>query len=169
MVVRNCHRPSSFEDFIVATGVARLRGIWSGMKTRCTNQKRKDYYQYGGSGITVCDEWSGRDGFKNFYDWAMSHGYEDGLSIDRIDGSNGYSPDNCRWATISQQNRNKSTNHLLEYNGEVKTLIEWAEIAGVRKDTFRRRIVNNGWTLEEAINTPNLRGKAKIHHRNWRQ
>ena len=58
---------------------------------------------------------------------------------------------------------------VFEYNGEVKTLIEWAEIAGVRKDTFRRRIVNNGWTLEEAINTPNLRGKAKIHHRNWRQ
>lgn len=150
------------------TGIDRIRKIHGGMLTRCYNKKRRDYCRYGGSGITVCDEWRGENGCKAFVDWAINNGYKDGLSIDRIDGSKGYSPDNCRWATPSEQCLNRRNNHLIEYNGEIKPLKQWADIAGVRKDTFRRRLLH-GWSIEEAINTPNLKGKARIHHRDGGQ
>lgn len=153
----------------MAKGKERLIGIYGGMKTRCTNKNCKDYKRYGGSEITVCNEWIGDGGFSAFYEWAMSHGYDDALSLDRIDGKSGYSPSNCRWSTPSEQARNKSNNHLIEYNGEVKTLIEWAESVGLRKDTFRRRIVNYGWTMEDALTTPNMKGNTKIGHEKWRQ
>lgn len=149
----------------MASGRERLLGIFCGMKTRCYNKNRKDYSRYGGRGITVCNEWMGKNGFKLFFDWAISHGYNDSLTLDRIDGNGSYSPGNCRWATPSEQCRNRSNNHLIEYNGEVKTLKEWADIAGIRKDTFRRRLVVYGWTVEDAINTPSLKGKGRVHHR----
>ena len=83
----------------------RLYNVWSAMKQRCYYPKHKDYYNYGGRGITVCDEW--KDDFKAFYDWSMSHGYRDDLSIDRKDNDKGYSPDNCRWATAREQRINQ--------------------------------------------------------------
>lgn len=86
---------------------SRMYNIWANMKTRCYNQHTEKYIYYGGKGITVCDEW--RDNFKTFYDWSMSHGYSDTLTIDRIDSNLGYSPDNCRWVTMLEQNRNKES------------------------------------------------------------
>lgn len=95
--VRNCtsHRLSD----------TRLYNVWQGMKQRCYYPKYKNYHNYGGRGVLVCDEW--RNDFKAFYDWAMSHGYADGLSIDRIDNDKGYSPSNCRWATAHEQRLNQ--------------------------------------------------------------
>ena len=153
----------------MATGKTRILGILNGMNTRCYNKGHKDYPKYGGNGITVCDEWQGKDGKQRFYEWAMSNGYRDDLTIDRIDGTKGYSPDNCRWATISEQNRNRATCHYIEYNGEVKTLKEWADIAGLRKDTFRRRVVTYGWSMEEAMSIPKLENKwGRCGHRTRR-
>lgn len=83
----------------------RLYKIFSGMKSRCYNPGATGYKNYGGRGITICEEWL--SDFWNFHRWAMSHGYTDGLTIDRIDNDKGYSPDNCRWATMAEQNRNK--------------------------------------------------------------
>lgn len=78
----------------------RLNSIWRGMKTRCYNKNSLEYSNYGGRGITVCKEW--KDDFKSFYDWAMSHGYKEGLTIDRIDNNGNYEPNNCQWLTKSE-------------------------------------------------------------------
>lgn len=83
----------------------RLYSIWHGMKMRCYNKQSQDYKNYGGRGITICDEW--KSDFEAFYDWAVNNGYSDELTIDRIDNDGDYCSDNCRWATRAEQNRNK--------------------------------------------------------------
>ena len=84
---------------------SRLYIIWSSMKTRCYNGKSRAYKWYGGRGIKICDEWL--NDFQAFYDWAMANGYKDDLTIDRIDVNGNYEPSNCRWITISEQQKNK--------------------------------------------------------------
>ena len=84
---------------------SRQYSIWAGMKARCSYPKDCKYHLYGGRGITVCDEW--RNSFKAFYDWAMANGYRDDLTHDRIDSNGNYEPSNCRWATYSEQNKNR--------------------------------------------------------------
>lgn len=83
----------------------RLFNIWKGMKTRCFNPNSQAYKNYGGRGITICDEW--KSDFQHFHDWAILHGYSDSLTIDRINNDGNYEPSNCRWATRKQQNSNR--------------------------------------------------------------
>lgn len=83
----------------------RLYRIWVEMVHRCYLKSDTNYKKYGARGITVCDEW--RNDFKSFYDWSMSNGYTDELTIDRIDSDGNYEPTNCRWATYKQQNLNR--------------------------------------------------------------
>ena len=135
----------------MAAGKNRLRGILNGMKTRCNNPNRKDYSLYGGSGITVCDEWSGAGGFENFYKWSIDNGYRDDLSIDRIDSSRGYSPDNCRWVDMKTQSNNKRCCHYITHNGKTQTLKQWCEEKNLKYHTIFARIVKYKWPIEKAL------------------
>lgn len=116
----------------------RLYQIWHGMKDRCLRKDGEHYPKYGGRGIYVCDEWL--NSFENFRDWSFANGYQDNLSIDRKDNDGPYSPENCRWATKKEQQRNRSTTIFVTYNGETRTLTDWAEITGIKYSTLKHRM-----------------------------
>lgn len=126
----------------------RLHSIWSGMKERCYRKNSPAYKWYGERGITIYQEWL--DDFMNFYNWAMDNGYEDGLSIDRINVNGNYEPSNCRWIPLEEQALNTRTTKFLTYKGETKTVSEWCEITGIKKTTMLNRI-RLGFTPEECI------------------
>lgn len=134
---------------------SRLYTIWSNMRVRCNTPSNKSYASYGGRGIRVCPEWSE---YKNFRDWAIAHGYQENLSLDRINNNGNYEPLNCRWATQSEQMRNTRKNHLLEFNGQTKTIAEWAEITGIEYHTLKNRINRYGFSVEDALTTPVRKG-----------
>lgn len=104
----------------------RLYGIWAGMKARCHNKNSADYKNWGGRGIKVCDEW--RYSFEAFYQWATENGYDENLTIDRINNNDGYNPQNCKWSTAKEQSRNRRSNIDITIGNTTKTLTEWCEI-----------------------------------------
>lgn len=129
----------------------RLHRIWDKIKHRCFNPNSPRYSSYGGRGITMCYEW--KNDFKNFYDWSIANGYEDNLTIDRIDNNGNYEPSNCRWATKKVQSTNIRKNHKLTYKGKTLCISEWAEIIGIDKDTLWMRI-KRGWSIKRALTSP---------------
>ena len=130
----------------------RLYWIWHGMKSRCYNPNDKRFSVYGGRGITVCDEW--RNSFEAFYEWAMSNGYADNLTIDRKDTNGNYCPENCRWITNKEQQNNRRNNRLIAYNGKTQTLKQWAEELGINYQTLYTRFAE-GKPIEEVFGIQN--------------
>jgi hypothetical protein len=114
----------------------RVHRIWSGMLSRCRNPVNKDYKNYGGRGIQVCDEWHD---FSKFQNWALNNGYSDDLSIDRIDSNGNYCPQNCKFSTITEQARNKRNTIWYDINGIKKSLVEWCEILNIPLEIARAR------------------------------
>lgn len=128
-----------------------LYAEWARIKRRCYNKNMKCYKDYGGRGITVCKEWLNDPA--SFIEWSKSHGYHEGLSLDRIDNNGGYSPDNCRWTTKKVQANNTRRNHYITFNKETHTLSEWSEKMNINYSVLKYRI-KSGWSVEKAFNTP---------------
>ena len=138
-------------NYVTGAYKSRLHRIWDSMKSRCYNENMTYFQRYGGRGVTVCDEW--RNNFKAFYDWAMSNGYTDELTIDRIDNNGNYSPENCRWSTMKEQSRNRRTNHQITWNGKTMCISAWANELGINVNTIIARF-GRGWDVERTFTTP---------------
>ena len=128
-----------------------LYNVWLTMKQRCYNPRDKHYKWYGSKGVKVCSEWL--NNVEEFVEWALNNGYKPGLTLDRIDSNGDYTPSNCRFITIQAQQRNKSSNHVLTYEGISLTIQEWAEKLNITPSTLRSRI-DKGWTIDRALTTP---------------
>lgn len=135
-----CYQIEGIRERATTHGMSRTRlyKIWREMRTRCENENSTSYHRYGGRGIGVCDDWSD---FENFRNWALDNGYEHDLTIDRVDNDADYSQSNCRWVDMKTQGNNRSTNHIVEYNGISHTIMEWTRILGVKYNTLRQRIL----------------------------
>lgn len=130
----------------------RLYNIWCGMIGRVEFESQEGYKNYGGRGITVCEEW--RTSFEKFRDWALNHGYQDDLTIDRIDVNGNYCPENCKWSTAKEQARNKRNNAKITYKGKTQALAQWSEERGIRQETLWHRLNTLGWSVEKAFEIP---------------
>lgn len=135
---------------------SRLYKTWSEMVQRCTNGNDPGYKWYGSNGVLVCMEW--KSDFRNFMRWAFENGYNDLLTIDRIDANGNYEPSNCRWITNAEQQRNRKNNHRLTYNGETLTIAEWGERTGILPSTIQHRVSRDGWSVEQALTTAPRKG-----------
>lgn len=111
--------------------------VWAAMIQRCDNPKNKNYPGYGGRGITVCKAWHK---FENFYAWAMANGYREGLEIERMNNNGNYEPENCKWATRTEQNNNSRHNRIIEFDGQKKTLTEWAKELNIYPSSLHGRL-----------------------------
>jgi hypothetical protein len=129
----------------------RLNTIYAKMMDRCYNPNEKSYPAYGGAGVTVCDRW-----YKNYKHFKedMLPSYSDDLTIDRVDNKKGYSPENCRWATMEEQQNNRQNNRLVEFRGEKQTLSRWARELNIKRSTLSQRFYVYGWSVERCLTTP---------------
>lgn len=130
---------------------SRVHGIWKGMLGRCQRKTDQAFRNYGGRGIKVCERWQS---FENFFA-DMGHPPE-GTSIEREDNEGDYCPENCRWATRLEQQRNSRRNRLITFRGETLPLSVWAERTGLPYGALRQRISTYGWTPERALTFPRV-------------
>ena len=142
----------------------RLQCIFKGMKRRCYAIEDEDYRWYGAKGIKICDEWLNNP--KAFEDWAMLNGYNDGLTIDRKEENKDYCPENCRWISLEDNSKYKSTTSLIEVNGETHTGKDWARILGFgvnRINVYIREygLENTTKFIELYLKNPGLKPKHK--------
>lgn len=143
----------------------RLNNIYRSMKQRCFYSKSINYNRYGGKGIKICKEWADTEkvpnttncskGWLAFKKWALENGYADNLTIDRIDSTKGYSPENCRWVDYKTQENNTGHNHNVTYKGRTQSLVLWCEELGLNYDRTKQRINKLHWGIEKAFETKN--------------
>lgn len=134
---------------------SKLYRTWDGIKSRCFNQNNHNYHNYGGRGITMCNEW--KNDYNTFKQWALENGYDEtggrNCSIERININGNYGPDNCKWATAKEQGNNRRTNTIIVYNGVKYTLSQLADKAGLNYSTFISRY-SRGWDINKIMNCP---------------
>lgn len=126
----------------------KLYNVWRNIKYRCNCKTCKMYKHYGGRGIKLCNEWS--NNYESFYNWSMNNGYQEGLSIDRINVNGDYEPSNCRWATQEEQANNTTKNIYIDYKGNKKTISQIAKENGFRPSMLYYRL-SKGLSVEEAL------------------
>lgn len=119
--------------------------VWKTMHQRCSNPNNKDYSDYGGRGIRVCRRW---DKYENFL--ADMGDRPDGMTLDRRDNSKSYSKGNCRWVTMSRQNRNRRDTRMVTWNGKTQPLADWADELKISLQVLGDRL-RRGWTVERAF------------------
>lgn len=142
------------------TGAKRhpLYVTWKDMKARCQSQSDPEYHNYGGRGITICDRWL------DFWAFVSDVGPRPkGMTLERIDTDGDYVPSNCRWATASEQSRNKRTNRYLSHGGVSLCITDWAKRTGINKTVIRLRLAR-GWSVQDALTKPPDR-RNRINHR----
>ena len=142
---------------------SRIYNIWQGLLSRCYYSKNVAFKNYGGRGITVCEEW--RNDFKAFYNWSISNGYSEKLTLDRINSNGNYNPSNCRWVSMKEQENNRRNNRLIFYKNKKYTVSQLAEKLNITSATLLWRL-NNGWNEEElslppSLNNKNIRSKKQ--------
>jgi len=140
----------------------RLHWVWRAIKQRCENPRNKRYLSYGGRGITMCDDWKGVYGFLNFCKWSQENGYNEGLSLDRIDNDREYSPENCRWVKTETQANNKRTNVLVTYKGVTLTLKQWSDKLEIPYTTLQSRHYKGYSDIEIIEGKTTLSGRRNI-------
>lgn len=143
-----CQRGGKVKHGLAGTPLYKA---WHGMISRCENPLDSSYLDYGGRGITVCHEWHDRD---TFIAWAKRNGWRKGLQIDRKDNNRGYSPDNCRFVTAKVNQRNTRLTRMITFNGETRSMSEWAEHLGIDYYTLSTRINTLKWSIERALTQP---------------
>lgn len=139
----------------------RIHRIWLGMIKRCTIKSASGYKNYGGRGITVCDEWL--NDFMNFYNWSIENGYNDKLTIERKDVNGNYKPDNCKWATIKEQENNKRNTRYVTIDNQTHSLSKWSDISGISYTVLNERYENNKINKDEFLK-PNDRCKIHVNY-----
>lgn len=129
----------------------RIYGIWCSIKERTRNNNSTSFVNYGGRGISVCEEWS--NSFDSFYKWSMENGYNENLSIDRINVNGNYEPSNCRWIAMDEQARNKRNTVYITYNGQTFNVHDWSFLVGVPESLIKSRY-HSGWNPEDILFKP---------------
>lgn len=146
---------------------SRLYRMWRSMLNRCERPRQANSKYYHDKGITVCQEWHD---YLVFKEWALANGYDPNAkfgecTLDRIDGSTGYSPENCRWVSIDTQNKHRSEFHThtvqIAFNGVTKYLDQWASEYNIPYKTLWARINVRKWSIEKALTTP-VRGRSQL-------
>lgn len=163
-----CGTEKEFREYAVRQGTAKSCGCtrhdchtkhgmsdsaayrsWLSMIARCMNPEHPHFGEYGGRGITICKEWQRFEGF-----YADMGDRPKSTSLDRKDSNLGYCKSNCRWATAKEQGNNRRTNTVWSWNGQSKTVQQWADALGVNSDTLTKRFYKHGWPIEKVLSTP---------------